>query len=98
MASIGVAVATYLMTSNPVTGDVIDQETIALTLTPSSIVLGDSWTLTATVSDGTSGITITFLDGAVSAGTAVTDASGVATISLTPTIGSHTYTAQGTHP
>jgi len=99
LITVGVVYAvSYFMTSNPVTGTVTPQATLSLALSPSTVTLGDSWTLTATVSDGTGGITVTFLEGASTVGTANTDVSGVASITFAPTVGSHTYTATATHP
>lgn len=98
LSSASLVFATYLMTSSPVTGVATSQATLALTLDKASVVQGESWTLTATVSDGTQGITINFLEGSTSVGTAITGTGGIATLTLTPSVGSHTYTATGTHP
>jgi hypothetical protein len=99
LCSAGLVLATYTMTSAPVTGSVSAPEaTLSLALDKTAIVAGESWTLTATVSDGASGVTINFLEGSSSVGSAVTGVGGVATLTLTPAVGSHTYTATGEHP
>jgi hypothetical protein len=99
LLTVGIVYALYTMTSNPVTGTANDQETLSLTLSPTTIVVGETWTLTATVSDGTVGLTVTFIEqGVGSVGTADTNSLGVATLTLTPGVGSHTYTATAEHP
>jgi len=79
----------------------IPQATMTLTLSPTTVTVGQSWTLTATVSDSTQGITVTFHEDSLTGpavGAAVTNAAGVATLVLTPTLGSHVYYATATHP
>lgn len=98
LAAIAVAYAVYVMNSPPVSGTVGAQATLGLALNPTTIIQGEQWTLTATVSDATSGITVTFVEGATTVGTAVTDVSGVATLTLTPSVGFHMYSATATHP
>ena len=70
---------------------------ISLTASSSSINVGSSVTLTATVIDGdtpVSGETVTFYDGETSLGTDTTDSDGVATLSTSSlSIGSHSCTA-----
>ena len=70
---------------------------ISLTASSSSISVGSSVTLTATVMDDDSpvtGETVSFYDGETLLGTDSTDSSGVATYSTSAlTVGSHTCTA-----
>lgn len=98
LASLGVAYASYVMTSNNVTGTVTAQATMSLTLSPTTVVEGQTWTLTSTVSDATAGITVTFKEGITTVGTATTNSAGIATLSFIPLAGSHTYVATATHP
>ena len=106
---IGIAYGTYTMISNPITGTVEPQPTptptptpepaiLTLTLTPETIYVGESWTLTATVSDGTAGIAVTFKEDGAPIDARITNSQGIATLTLTPTLGSHTYTAEAQHP
>ena len=98
--AVGIVVASYIMTSNNVTVDVtepVPNATLALTTSNTNIVEGNSVTLTATVSDGASGIAIDFWEGSQYLGSDTTDSLGKATIQLFPAVGSHVYTAQGEH-
>ena len=65
----------------------------SLGLSPSTISEGDSWTLTATLTNGQSGVTITFKEGSVVVGTAVTNGQGTAVLTLVPSVGDHVYVA-----
>jgi hypothetical protein len=95
----GVVYAAYLMTSNNTSGTVGEQADIQLTLSPTSITLGSSWTLSATVTDHAAGVTITFKEGTTTLGTGVTNSNGIALLTFAPTtVGAHTYVAEGTHP
>jgi N-acetylneuraminic acid mutarotase len=70
--------------------------TTILTALPASVTVGASVTLTATVtpaSGATPTGTVTFLNGATSLGSAALNASGVATLTLTPAVGSYSITA-----
>ena len=108
----GVALAAYTMTSpssNPLT--VTDPtptpsptpEPIAATLSKielsvPTITVGEEVTLSTTVSDSTPDITVTFFnngDGVV--GTAITDTSGIASLTITPPLGTWTYYATAQH-
>jgi len=107
----GVVAAAYLMRS-PNTSDIIVEPTPSPSPTPSpapaelqltpnktTLTVGETLTLTATVSDGTSGLTVTFYnqnDDPV--GTATTNTDGVATLNLIPQIGTWQYYATATHP
>jgi hypothetical protein len=99
LGCVGLGIAAYTMTSNSVLVNVSSQATINLAVDKASITQGDAILLTATVSDGgvSSGLTVTFLDGAAAIGTATTNTAGVATLSLNPTVGAHTYTATASH-
>jgi hypothetical protein len=70
--------------------------TTAVTASPASVTYGTAATLTATVAAGaapaTSG-TVTFTSGSVTFGTATVNASGVATLSVTPAIGIYSVVA-----
>lgn len=98
MITIPLVSAAYVMTSNTVTTNGTAQATLTLAIDKTAFVQGDSVLLTATVSDQTSGLTITFNEGANPVGTATTNGQGIATLTLTPTVGSHTYSATGSHP
>ena len=101
----GVVAAAYLMRSQN-TSDIIVEPTPSpapaeLQLTPNktTLTVGETLTLTATVSDGTSGLTVTFYnqhDDPV--GTATTNTDGAATLNLVPQIGTWQYYATATHP
>ena len=71
---------------------------VALTSSSSSVTVGSSVTLSATVRDQNgsvmSGETVTFYDGSTSLGTATTNSSGVATKTFTGSAGAHSLTAQ----
>lgn len=101
----GVVAAAYLMRSQN-TNDIIVEPTPSpahaeLQLTPNktSLTVGETLTLTAVVSDGTSGLTVTFYnqhDAPV--GTATTNSDGFATLNLVPQVGTWQYYATATHP
>jgi len=70
--------------------------TTALTASATTLTAGQSLTLTATVaaaSGATPTGTVTFLNGATSLGTGALNASGVATLTLTPAVGAYLVTA-----
>lgn len=99
-----VAAAGYLMIS-PSSDDVtVNPLPIKATLSKPALsdtilTVGDSLTLTTTVSDATAGITVSFFNqNDVEVGTAVTDATGTATITITPPEGTWSFYATATHP
>jgi len=98
---VGVVAATYLMTS-PESDDVTvsTQATLSkVTVSTISVTVGDSLTLSTTVSDHTSGLTVTFFNNNdVSVGTATTDSSGTASLTLQPPEGVWSFYATATHP
>jgi sugar lactone lactonase YvrE len=70
--------------------------TTVLTASSNALTLGQSLTLTATVtavSGATPTGTVTFLNGATSLGTGTLNAGGVATLTLTPALGTYSITA-----
>jgi cytoskeletal protein RodZ len=72
----------------------------SLTITPdkTSLTVGEILTLTSTVSDGTSGLTIIFYNQQNNpVGTATTDASGTATIQIIPPVGTWQYYTKAEH-
>lgn len=79
----------------------VDVQPVTFTITgsASTITLGDTVTLTATMTPHVSGKTVTFYDGSTSLGTDATDASGVAVYVATPSIvGVHNYYAKVDYP
>jgi Bacterial Ig-like domain (group 3)/FG-GAP-like repeat len=83
-------------TSPPVTITVIATTTTTLVALPTSLVVGQTLTLTATVTPGGGPApagTVTFFSGAVSLGSAALNAGGVATLTLMPTQGIYSITA-----
>lgn len=100
----GVVAASYLMRSQN-TNDIIVEPTPApppaeLQLTPNktSLTVGETLTLTAVVSDGTSGLLVTFYnqhDDPV--GTDTTNTDGTATLNIVPQVGTWQYYATATH-
>jgi hypothetical protein len=83
-----------LLASNAVTVQVNDTTTyipVSLTTSASTIIVGSPITLTATISDPNgNGHTVHFMEGATEVGSA-TISSLQASITITPTVGSHTY-------
>ena len=70
--------------------------TTTLTALPASLSYGQALTLTATVTPASGAApsgTVTFYNGAASLGTANLNGSGVATLQLTPAVGSYSFTA-----
>jgi hypothetical protein len=64
-----------------------------------SATVGDSITLSTTVSDHLAGITVTFYNqNDVAVGAAVTNSAGIASISIMPPEGTWSFYATGTHP
>jgi hypothetical protein len=91
--------ATYLLSSNTVNITVTPQATMSLSANATSVVSGVSAIeLTATISDNSPGITVTFLQDGVSIGTANTDGAGTAKFVTGILTASHAYTATATHP
>lgn len=98
-ASFGVAVAVYEITSNIVTVTVsAPQAQLTLATSATAITLGESITLTATLNDFANGVVVTFYDGTTNVGQTNTTGGGIATLQLTPSIGTHNYKAIATHP
>ena len=100
LVTAGVALAAYLITSNTVNVTVLTQATMTLQANSTSLTVGDTVQLTATLSDGaaSSGLAVTFLDGATTLATVNADTSGVAVYAYAPAAGSYVYTATATHP
>ena len=91
-----VMAATYISGAWEVT---VQTVTVTIAGTSHTITLGDSVTLTATMTPHVTGKTVTFLDGTTALGTDVTDASGIATFVTTPTAaGIHNYYAKVDYP
>jgi sugar lactone lactonase YvrE len=70
--------------------------TTTLTAVPTTLVYGQTLTLTATVTPASGGPptgTVTFYNGSVSLGSAALDSRGVATLTLTPAVGAYSITA-----
>ena len=82
--------------SPPVTVTVASPTTTALIAAPTTLNVGQTLTLTATVTAAVGPIptgTVTFLNGAAALGTATLNAGGVATLTLTPPVGVYSITA-----
>jgi len=70
-----------------------------VTLSASTLYVGEQVTLSTTVSDLTQGMVVNFFNNNNAAvGSATTDSNGVASTSITPPIGTWTYYATATHP
>ena len=100
LLTVGVAYAVYLMTSNTVNVNVTSQAALTLTVDKTSIVQGESITLTVTASDGAvcAGVAVDFKEGASTLATINMNSVGVATYTFAPAVGSHTYFAEADHP
>jgi hypothetical protein len=99
MAGSGYVIAAYIMTSNAVTVTVVASASLSLSTSSSSITQGEAITLTAVISDQRNGVVISFYDHETEpVGQATTAGGGIATLALTPSAGSHSYTATGLHP
>jgi hypothetical protein len=100
LGCLSIAVAAYQITSNIVTVNVsAPQATIALVSSATQVVGGTPITLTATLSDQANGVVVTFYDGGTQLTPQVnTSGGGIATLTLTPSVGTHDYTAQASHP
>lgn len=101
---VGIAAAAYVMTA-PMSDDITvnppgTQATLSkVTSSTYTLTEGASITLSTTVSDGTQGINVTFLNqNGVSVGTAVTDNTGTASVTITPPEGTWSFYATATHP
>jgi Bacterial Ig-like domain (group 3)/FG-GAP-like repeat/FG-GAP repeat len=83
-------------TSPPVTVTVIATTTTTLVALPTSLIVGQTLTLAATVTPGGGATpvgTVTFFNGAVSLGSAALNANGAATLTLMPAQGIYSITA-----
>jgi len=83
-------------TSLSITVTVAPPTTTTLTALPTSLTVGQTLTLTATVTaaiGGTPAGTVVFLNGTTSMGSATLNASGIATLTLTPAVGVYSITA-----
>jgi Bacterial Ig-like domain (group 3)/FG-GAP-like repeat len=95
-ASYAATVGFTASTSPPVSVSVASPTATALNAVPTTLTLGQTLTLTATVtasSGGTPAGTVTFLNGTAALGTATLNANGLATLTLTPTVGDYSITA-----
>jgi len=82
-----------LVVQNPPPG----QTTTGLAVTPAGpVTVGDTVTLRATVTPAAAGGTVSFTDGGTAIGSAVTVVNGIASTTVTPTLGSHSYQASFT--
>jgi hypothetical protein len=82
--------------SPPVTVTVASPTTTSLIAVPTTLTVGQTLTLTATVTASVGPVptgTVTFLNGAASLGTATLNAGGMATLVLTPAVGVYSITA-----
>lgn len=107
---VGAVVASYLMTA-PMSPDVdvnpsptptaapVQATLSQVTVSSLSITVGDTLTLTTTVSDGAPGLTVTFYNqnGNV-VGSINTDSTGVASLTIIPPEGTWSFYATATHP
>ncbi len=90
---------TFAGSTSPAAPVTVTQATPALTLSPgsASIAYGSSTTLTAALAPAGTGSyptgTVVFYDGNALAGSAAVTSSGSASVAITPTGGSHSYTA-----
>jgi Bacterial Ig-like domain (group 3)/FG-GAP-like repeat len=95
-ASYAATVGFAASTSPPVSVSVASPTTTTLNAVPTTLTVGQTLTLTATVtasSGGTPAGTVSFLNGAATLGTATLNAKGVATLNLTPAVGNYSVTA-----
>jgi hypothetical protein len=99
-ASISAVVAIYVMTSNPTSPvTVVAAATIFLSPSTTTLSYGGTLILTATVSDASPSLLVTFYDQADdTVGTATTNSVGVAALSFQPPSGVWIYHASATHP
>ncbi len=95
---IGYAVASYVMTTPTITVTVTKAETMGIASSSQTIVEGQTLTLTATISDQRNGVVVTFYQDGVSCGQATSMGGGIATLTLTPSQGTHSYYAVASHP
>jgi hypothetical protein len=113
VASISSVIAKYLIQSNEVTGIVNPQPTptptptpppatMALTIDPDTITAGESFLLTATLSDSANGLTVNFYQGSIESGVlmgASTTSNGVAAYTVSGlSAGTYTFYAECDHP
>lgn len=90
------ALASYVMTSNTISGTPSAQATLTITSSTTTPVSGVAWTITAHVSDNTAGLTISLSNNGGTPVTAVTDSSGNAVFTVAPTA-AFSYVATATH-
>lgn len=78
----------------------VPQATLSqVTISPSTVTWGATWTLTTTLSDALAGVNVDFYDqNGNLMGSAPTDASGTASISFVPPVGNWIYHANTLHP
>lgn len=105
---VGCVAATYIMTSpsspdvtvNPSPTPTPQQATLsAVTASPLILTVGDTLTLSTTVSDATAGLTVTFYNqNNVAVGQAATNIQGTATLQIQPPEGTWSFYATATHP
>lgn len=101
IVSISCVYAFYVITSQHSPDVVVGDKATLSAPTVSSIAInvGDNLTLTTTLSDGLSGVNVTFFNqNDVVVGTAVTDSAGVATLTIQPPLGTWSFYAQAEHP
>ena len=96
------ALAVYVMTA-PQSVDVTVNPALAslsqVTVSSTVITVGDSLTLSTTVSDHTAGLTVTFYNqNNIEVGTATTNSAGTATLTIQPPEGTWSFYASANHP
>jgi hypothetical protein len=71
-----------------------------VTVSTQTLTVGQSLTITTTVSDHTAGIIVTFtaVTGGATVGTATTDNTGLASLTFQPPVGQTRYAATAVHP
>ena len=70
-----------------------------VTLSVYTLTIGESWTLSTTVSDASPGLTVTFHDqNELPVGASVTNINGTASFTTAPPLGNWLYHAHTTHP
>ena len=98
LITVGVAYAIYTMTTGTVNVTVSPLATMSLVANNTNLTVGDGLLLTATVSDSSNGLTVTFYQNSISIGTSTTSG-GVATKTVTGlAAGSYSYYAEADHP
>ena len=90
--------ATYLLTSNHITGTSKPQSTLTLTANNTDVTIGDVLMITAHLNDSKSGITIQFYNGTTALNPTVTTDSNGSAITYYVVSDAYDLYAKATHP